>query len=199
MKRLVVGAVLVLAAFAIWALLPYGLPTSVALGPCGYDWTSPTSYARRVSPTESLRFDVGGVAAKLCYGSPGVRGRDIFGGLVPFGELWRTGANEPTRLFTDGPMSIAGVTVPAGRYSLYTMPGVGEWQLFVSRSTFHWGSDINPGVRQAEMGSAPVISRRLEPRVESLRFVWEASGETGGVLALEWDDTRVEVPFEALR
>ena len=186
-----------------WAMTPYLLPTSIALGPCGRDWTSPSSYAPRASPTESLRFEVGEVSAKLCYGSPSVRGRDIFGGLVPFGELWRTGANEPTRLFTDGPLSIAGIDLPAGRYSLYTEPGPEAWRLYLSSSTFHWGNDIGEAVRAAEVGGTDVpavhFEPPVEPPVEALRFVWKANDSDSGRLALEWDRTRVLIPVEVGR
>lgn len=199
MKRLAIVLGIALVAIVAWAAMPYVLPTGVALGPCGKDWTSPTSFKPRLSPTESVDIEAGEVGARLCYGSPSVRGREIFGGLVPFGELWRSGANEPTRLFTDGPLSIAGITVPAGRYSLYTIPGAREWQLFISRSTFHWGNDIGEGVRSQEMGAATLTAFTLDTPVESLRFLWEPATGPAGVLVLEWDRTRVEVPVEALR
>jgi Protein of unknown function (DUF2911) len=199
MKRFLAGAVAALALCVAWAALPYLLPTAIALGPCGKDWTSPTSWKPRVSPTESLTFAAGDVGAKVCYGSPSVRGRLIFGGLVPFGELWRLGANEPTRLFTDGPLDVAGIALPSGRYSLYAIPEPDEWQLFVTRSTFHWGNEIGPAVRARELGSATLPTRAIDEAVESMRFVWEPSGESGGVLAVEWAGTRVEVPVRARR
>ena len=86
----------------------------------------------RMSPLDSLTFRVAGQEAKICYGRPSSRGRTMIGGsLVPFGKIWRTGANESTLLRTPIALSIAGVTVPAGTYSIYTVPGPTEWEIIV--------------------------------------------------------------------
>ena len=114
MKRIPLVVAASVGVFLVWAILPYWMPTSIALGPCGRDWTSPTSYGPKASPMREVEFSVGESNGKLCYGSPGVRGRKIFGVLVPWGELWRTGANEPTRLFVNGPVTVAGIP-PAER------------------------------------------------------------------------------------
>lgn len=195
MKRWLILASLAVGLFLIWALVPYLLPTKIALGPCGRDWTSPTSYRPKASPMRSARFEVGDVDGKVCYGSPAVRGRTVFGELVPYGELWRTGANEPTRLFVDGAIVLAGIELPAGRYSLYTAPGPETWQLFVSRSTFHWGNEITPDVRSREVGSAIIESRDAVGFVEQLTIEWESGPEGSGVLTLEWEETRLEIPL----
>src|SRR5690349_11479076 len=84
----------------------------------------------RGSPLDSLSFKVGSADVKVCYGRPSAKGRTMIGGeAVPFGKLWRTGANEPTMIHTTGPLTIAGVAVPAGSYSLYTVPGPKTWSV----------------------------------------------------------------------
>lgn len=196
-KWLLLGMCLVLLVAAAVALSPYLLPTRVALGPCGRDWTSPTSYLPRISPTRSERWSLGGATAKVCYGSPSVREREIFGGLVPWGELWRTGANEPTRIFVDAPILFAGVLLEPGRYSVYTLPGPQQWQIFVSRSTFHWGNAITPAVRAQEVGSATVPVQPTQRHVEQMTFNWEPDDGQHGKLVFEWDATRVEIPVAA--
>lgn len=192
MKRLGWIASGLFALFVVWAALPYWLPPTIALGPCGKDWTSPSSFMPRASPMRSARLSVGEASGKLCYGSPSARGRPVFGALVPWGELWRTGANEPTRLFLDGPLVVAGIALEAGRYSIYTIPGPDSWQLFISRSTFHWGNQISPEVRALEVGETDLPSVPTE-HVEEMTFGWSGSGESG-TLALEWETTRLEIP-----
>lgn len=199
MRRVGIVLLVVVIGALIWATLPHWLPTSIALGPCGKDWTSPTSYQPRVSPTRTVGFQVGEVDGKVCYGSPSARGREIFGSLVPWGELWRTGANEPTRLFVNGQMRLAGIDLPSGRYSLYTIPGGDSWQVFVSGSTFHWGNQITGDVRAQEVGNADLPSTVTDDFVEQMTFGWEPTDDTSGLLTLEWERTRLEIPIAAGR
>src|SRR5687767_9770988 len=82
----------------------------------------------RQSPLDSLTFTAAKQTVKLCYGRPSARGRKMIGGdNVPFGKLWRTGANEPTVIFTPVALDIAGVKVEPGKYSIYSVPGAKEW------------------------------------------------------------------------
>jgi hypothetical protein len=194
--KLIVLAAL-LAVFVGWASLPYQLPTSVALGPCGRDWTSPSSYLPRSSPTRSEVFAVGEVNAKICYGSPAAKEREIFGALVPWGELWRLGANEPTRLFVDGAIDLAGVELGPGRYSIYAIPHEERWQLFVSSSLFHWGNAITASVRDREVGSAELLVAPSVDHVEELELVWQADDAERGELVVRWQTTSVAIPISA--
>jgi len=194
MRRIPLVVVAAFVVFLVWAVIPYWMPTSIALGPCGRDWTSPTSYGPKASPMREVTFGVGDTEAKVCYGSPSVRGREVFGVLVPWGELWRMGANEPTRLFVNGPIEIAGIPLDAGRYSLYTVPNADHWQIFVSRSTFHWGNLISEDVRAREVGNADVRPSSTPEFVEQMTLGWEADSSDSGLLTLEWEETRVEIP-----
>jgi hypothetical protein len=179
-----------------YALAPYLLPTTVALGPCGKDWTSPSSFLPRSSPTRDMAFREEGVGVKVCYGSPAVKGREIFGSLVPWGKLWRMGANEPTRIFVDGPVDLGGIALAPGRYSLYAEPGPDEWRVMVSESTFHWGNAITTDVRARELGSVAVTPAELDESVENLRFQWRpGQGEGRGALEMDWASTRVAIPL----
>ncbi|MEE2777648.1 MAG: DUF2911 domain-containing protein [Acidobacteriota bacterium] len=194
-RRTLVATILVLLVLAmLMAAQPYLLPPTIALGPCGRDWTSPSSYLPRSSPTLSTELSLAGTDGKLCYGSPSARGRDVFGSLVPWGELWRTGANEPTRLFLNAPLTLAGIELAAGRYSLYTIPGESRWQLFVSTSTYHWGNAISAEVRERELGSAELVTETGTEVVENLTFRWQPINARTGALVLEWADTRVAIP-----
>ncbi len=98
-----------IAAFFAGACVVTGVslvPVQVAIGPCLADWTSPSSYRPRASPLATERFRVDGGTVEICYGRPSRRGRQVFGALVPFDSLWRLGANEPTRLYTDRPLRL---------------------------------------------------------------------------------------------
>ena len=172
------------------------VPTSVALGPCLRDWTSPVSYQRRASPLAMTRFRVGGTDVLLCYGRPSLRNRIGFGGLVPYDSLWRLGANEPTRLSVNRPIRLGSLPLAPGRYSLYALPRPGHWMIFVTRSTQHWGNDLSPAVRSREVGGIDVPALpRAEP-VETLTATWQGA-DTAGTLSFAWDRTAAEIPVSA--
>ena len=170
------------------------LPASIALGPCLEDLTSPLSYRARVSPLGSVDLRVGATVVRVCYGRPTMRGRTIFGGLVPYDSLWRMGANEPTRLYTKRPITVAGLPLPAGRYSLYAIPHADRWEVFVSRSILHWGNQISATVRRQEVGRITLPVERLTAPVETLTVHADTAGGTSA-LRLEWETTRVSLPL----
>lgn len=156
--------------------------------------------ATRKSPLDSLSFKVGAAEVKLCYGRPSARGRTMIGGAnVPFGKLWRTGANEPTMIHTTGPIVIAGVAVPAGSYSIYSVPGEKSWEIIVNRSITQWGEEhgYTDAVKAQEVAHGTVQSSALPKPVETMTFHTE-SGAGGAVnLLLEWESTRVTIPITA--
>lgn len=150
----------------------------------------------RQSPYDSVTIGVQGQQLRICYGRPAAQGRVIFGALVPFATLWRTGANEPTILHLPFNADIAGLRVPPGSYSLYTVPQEsGEWELIVNRSTSQWG---HPGsytdeVRAQELGRATIRTERMDRAVENFTIRGEAV--TGGTdILLEWERTRARIP-----
>jgi hypothetical protein len=152
----------------------------------------------RKSPLDSLTFLVAKQPVKLCYGRPSSRSRVMLGGAaVPYGKLWRTGANEPTILFTPVALTVAGIPVPAGTYSLYTVPTEGDWEIIVNRSTKQWGeeSQYTPAVAAQELGRATVKSEQLKQPIETFTFRSEGAG-SGAVLVLEWEKTRVRIPIK---
>lgn len=148
--------------------------------------------AERPSPLESVTFTVGPAQVKVCYGAPSMRGRTIFGELVPYGQLWRTGANEPTMIHTSAPITVAGVAVPAGVASLYTIPMAnGQWEVVLNRSTQQWGSEGGyEQVKAQEIGRGKATATTLMAPVEKMTFRVE-----GSALVLEWDKTSVRIPL----
>ena len=156
--------------------------------------------AGRRSPLDSLTLTVAGHPVKLCYGRPSSRGRVMLGGkAIPYGKLWRTGANEPTIFFTPVKLSVAGIDVPPGAYSLYTVPTAGDWEIIVNRSISQWGEESNytAAVQAQEIGRAKVKSERVEQPIETFTIRSEGSG-SGVTLVLEWEKTRVKIPLKAV-
>ena len=152
----------------------------------------------RKSPLDSVTFTVAKQPVKLCYGRPSSRGRVMLGGeAIPWGKLWRTGANEPTIFFTPVALTIAGIEVPPGAYSLYTVPSATDWDIIVNRSIKQWGEESNytAAVKAQEVGRAKVPSKRLDRPVETFTIRGEPAGG-GATLVLEWEKTRVNIPIE---
>lgn len=170
------------------------VPVSLTLGPCLVDLTSPSSYTPRLSPLATVNIPLSSGSARLCYGRPATRGRAIYGALIPFGEYWRFGANEPTRLYANRAVRLGGLQVPAGRYSLYALPGPERWTVHVTRSTTHWGNDISEAVRAQDVGTFEVNPVELAEPVETLTVRVEQRGDST-MLHFDWATTRVTLPL----
>jgi hypothetical protein len=155
----------------------------------------------RKSPLDSLTFKVSNQPVKVCYGRPSSRGRVMLGGKeVPYGKLWRTGANEPTVFFTSIPLTVAGIDVAPGVYSLYTVPGKQEWEIIVNRSIAQWGKEDNytPEVKAQELGRAKIKSETVSAPIETFTIRAEPEGSNAN-LVLEWEKARVKIPFKAAK
>jgi DUF2911 family protein len=156
----------------------------------------------RKSPLDSLTFTLAKQPIKVCYGRPSSRGRVMLGGEhVPYGKLWRTGANEPTIFFAPVPLTVAGLRVTPGVYSLYTVPGPKEWEIIVNRSISQWGEESNytDKVKAQEVGRAKVKSELLATPVETFTIRAEPSRDKAASLVMEWEKTRVKIPVQAER
>jgi len=147
-----------------------------------------------LSPRDSVVSRVGAATVSVAYGQPSARGREIFGGVVPWGEVWRTGANLPTILRTDRDLVIGGAAVPAGAYSLFTIPAPGGWQLVVNRRSEGWGTQHDPA---HDLARVPMQRQTLDSRVEQLTISVVELADGVGELRIAWDDTRAAVPVRA--
>ena len=120
------------------------------------------------------------------------------GSFVPFGRLWRTGANEPTTLRLGGTVVLGGVTVGPGKVSLYTIPGPETWEVIINRSTSQWGleSEYVPAVAALEIGRVVLPSDTVERAQEQLQFDFEPGATPEkAVLVLTWQTTRLRIPM----
>lgn len=153
----------------------------------------------RLSPPDSIETRLAGSRIKVCYSRPAARGRRIMGELVPFGTPWRTGANEPTVLRTDRPVSVGDVPLEPGWYSLYTVPEPDAWTVVVNRLVDRDGLVIDEWVRSHDEGRFTVPVEHLRSSVESLTMGFETESAEAASLVIEWEETRVRVPIRVRR
>jgi Protein of unknown function (DUF2911) len=132
----------------------------------------------------TLKFDDGHTVT-IQYSRPSMRGRKIFGGLVPYDEVWRTGANSATSLKTDVDLNIGGANVPAGSYTLYTLPGTNSWKLIINKQTGQWGTEYNQSQDLARVDMK--VSQRPS-QLEQFTISLDKTGGNAAVLKLEWAD-----------
>jgi hypothetical protein len=144
-----------------------------------------------LSPPDSVKANVAGAALAVRYSRPSTRGRVIFGNVVPWNQVWRTGANQATVFETSADVVIAGTPVPAGTYSLWTLPSPGGWKLIVNKNTGQWGTDYKA---QYDLARLDMTVEQLRQPVEQFTIAIEPRG-SGGVLQLEWERTRSWVPI----
>src|SRR5271165_4436531 len=133
----------------------------------------------------NLKFADGKTVA-IQYSRPSMRGRKVFGGLVPYDQVWRTGANSATSLKTDVALTIGGASVPAGSYTLYTLPGMSSWKLIINKQTGQWGTEYDLGQDLAR------IDMKVTQRPSGLELFTISFDKTGGnsaTLKLEWENT----------
>ncbi|MDE3212321.1 MAG: DUF2911 domain-containing protein [Bacteroidota bacterium] len=147
--------------------------------------------SKRASPPEVATGTIMGAKITINYSSPGVKGRKIWGGLVPYDKVWRTGANEATLFETSKNIEIEGKTLPAGKYSLYTIPGEKEWVFIFNSQTGQWGIKMDGST--TEDPAKDVLRVTVKPE-KSMTFNERMKFVIGkGDFALEWEHLRVPV------
>jgi hypothetical protein len=147
------------------------------------------------SPAASASCDLGGgQTIKTDYSSPLAKGRKIYGGLVPFGEVWRTGANAATTFVTSSDVVVGGKTVPAGSYTIFTVPTADKWTLIVNKKTGEWG--IPYKYESEELGRVDMKVSKLPSPVENFTIAYEKSG-SGCTMNVDWETTRASVEIAA--
>ena len=130
------------------------------------------------------------------YSAPSVRGRTIFGGLVPYGEVWRTGANAATTLKTSGALQIGGLNVPAGTYTLYSLPTADGWKLIVNKQTGQWGTVYD---KAQDLGRVDMSAGSTAVPVETMVIDFEKTiGETTE-LHVKWANVDASVQITAVK
>jgi hypothetical protein len=147
----------------------------------------------RASPHETTTSTVDGSMLTVTYGRPSMRGRMIFGRLVPYGRVWCPGADEATTLESTQPLRLGELTVPPGPHTIWIRPTANVWTLIVSKEPSGFHTNYNSS---ADLGSLEMTRRTLDAPVEQLTFgiVKNPTG-SGGHLTMSWENTEVSVPF----
>ncbi len=144
-----------------------------------------------LSPPAKAEGTIGGKKLTIDYSAPSKRGREIMGGLVPYAKVWRTGANAATTLVTTGDVMIGSVHVPAGTYTLYTIPGEKEWTLIVNKQNGQWGTDYD---EKQDLGRTKMNVRAVKDTVETFVIGIKSVSDKTGLLTLTWENTEASVP-----
>ncbi|MFZ0772197.1 MAG: DUF2911 domain-containing protein [Candidatus Sulfotelmatobacter sp.] len=149
----------------------------------------------RPSPAASASCDLGGgKTIKTDYSSPRMKGRKIYGELVPFGEVWRTGANDATTFVTSSDVVVGGKSIPAGSYTIFTLPTADKWTLIINKKTGEWG--IPYKYESDELARVEMKVSKLPSPVENFTIAYDKSGN-GCTLRLDWETTRTAVEISA--
>lgn len=147
--------------------------------------------SKRPSPPATAKCDLGGgKSITVDYSSPRAKGRKVFGGIVPFGEVWRAGANEATTFVTTGDLMVGGQHVPAGKYTIFTIPNQDKWTLIISKKTGEWGIPY-PGA-DSDLTRVDMKVSPTSGAVEDFTIALDKGGK-GCTLRMEWENTRASV------
>jgi len=152
--------------------------------------------SKRPSPPASAACKFSdGKTIKIDYSSPRAKGRKIFGeasekALVPYGQIWRTGANDATTFVTDTNVTVGGKAVPAGSYTIFTVPKADAWSLAISKKTGEWGTDY-PGEKE-DLARVPMSVSKTSAPVENFTIAFDQAGGKC-TLRMEWENTRASV------
>jgi len=144
------------------------------------------------SPPASTSTTIDGKALSIQYSAPSMRGRKIFGDLVPYDKVWRAGANAATSFHTSANLMIGNLNVPAGDYTLYVLPTANQWQLVVNKETGQWGLTYN---QPKDLGRVAMKLGKTPAPVETYKMTLSATGGKAGQLQLEWENTVATVPI----
>jgi hypothetical protein len=145
------------------------------------------------SPACTLKQRVGLTDIEIVYSRPGVKGRPIFGGLVPYGQVWRTGANNATKITFSTPVKLNGAEIPAGTYALFTIPGETEWTIIISKDTAASIFNYNQTNDLVRVKATPV---KLSQTIETFTIEFTDIRDESATLNLLWEKTLVPVKIE---
>lgn len=144
------------------------------------------------SPTQSLKQDFGMSSIEIKYSRPAMKGRKIFGDLVPYNKLWRTGANGATIIRFNDPVEIGGKKVDTGSYALYTIPNTDSWTIILNKGTGNWGVD---GYKESEdVARFNALVEKVKPKVENFTIQVANIQPESCDLQLTWEKTKISIP-----
>jgi hypothetical protein len=150
---------------------------------------------KRASPHDEASAVIAGKKVSIHYGRPYKKGRGIFGGLVPYGQIWRTGADEATTLTTETDLLIGALRVPPGTYALFTLPEKNQWTLVVNKIAKQWGAFAYNA--KDDLGRVPMTVNAAAAPVEQFTIELAPDGKRKAILKLSWDKVVASAPLTA--
>jgi len=159
-----------------------------------FAWTSygQYGYSKYTSPPANVAATIAGKKISIEYYAPSMHGRKIMGGLVPYGEVWCTGANWATKITTEAPLQMGALKLPAGSYSIWTLPNANEWTLIINKQTGQFHKDYDSST---DFGRTKMNLKTLPAPVETFKIELRSDGANKGTLALDWEKTEASIPF----
>jgi len=159
-----------------------------------FAWRSDGQFgqSKYTSPLANVAATIAGKKITIEYYAPSAHGRKIMGGLVPFGEVWCTGANWATKITTEANLQMGGLKLPAGSYSIWTLPNANEWTLIINKQTGQFHKDYDSST---DFGRTKMNLKTLANPVETFKIDLRSDGGNQGTLALDWETTEASIPF----
>ena len=183
--------------FLKWTIITLSV---CALGLFAYAYFFEDIFSKRLSPKDSVKFELNDTKLEVFYNRPYKKGREIFGALVPYDEVWRTGANEATKFITNKDLMIEGNLMPKGEYTLWTIPHDSTWNIIFNTKQYPWGVDeqMRP-MREPQFDLMNITEpvQNLEKPVEQFTIAFDNITDELK-LTLVWDKTKIEVPLEII-
>src|SRR5215470_18335389 len=158
---------------------------------CAIAQQPPEDKSKRPSPPGTAEVTLKGKKITIEYSRPFLKGRKVGQELAPYGKVWRTGANEATTLITEIDLNIGGIKVPAGKYTLWTLPSEGTWKLIINKQTGQWGTVYK---QDQDLARVDMTKSTTAAPVEQFTIALDQSGNDKADLVLEWERTRLTVP-----
>ncbi len=145
------------------------------------------------SPRDSAELTLNGKNISVNYGSPSMRGRKIMGSVVPYGKVWRTGANAATGFTTQADLIIGNIKIPRGSYTLFSIPSAKQWKLLINKQTGQWGTVYQ---EKLDIARIPLKKKTLTDKVERFTITLERTGDKSGVMKFSWEKTQLSFNFQ---
>jgi len=155
-------------------------------------------FSKRLSPKKTVSFKVDNIELEVFYNRPSKRNREVFGGLVPYNQIWRTGANEATTFETNKALKVGKDSLPAGKYTLWTVPNDSNWNVIFNSKQYSWGVDMEMKPMrkpQFDVINIKVPVHQLDISVEQFTIGFDNSTDNLS-LTMAWDETKIVVPLK---
>jgi hypothetical protein len=181
--------------FLKWVI---GLLSITLIAVAIYSYYNDGLFSKPLSPKKTVSFKVDDIELEVFYNRPSKREREVFGALVPFNQVWRTGANEATTFETNKDLKVGQDSLPAGKYTLWTIPNDSTWNVMFNSKQYAWGVDMEMKPMRKprfDVINIEVPVQKIDTSVEQFTIGFDNSTDNLS-LTMAWDDTKIVVPLK---